>query len=38
MNILNDFYCPQALDTDYHFSESEVYHQVAPDTDHKVCM
>ena len=36
MNILNDFYCPDALSTEYMFSESDVYRQLPPDTDHKV--
>lgn len=36
MNILNDFYCPASLSTEYVFSESDVYHQFPPDTDHKV--
>ena len=39
MNILADFYCPAALDDDYKFSESGIYHQLSPESDHKVhCM
>ena len=39
MNILADFYCPAALDNDYKFSESGIYHQLSPESDHKVhCM
>ena len=37
MNILEDFYCPAALDNEYKFSESGIYHQMVPeDSDHKV--
>lgn len=36
MNILNDFYCPEALGEEYVFSESDVYHQISPETNHTV--
>ena len=38
MNILEDFYVPQALSPDYRFSESDVYHQLPPDSEHKAYM
>jgi hypothetical protein len=37
MNILEDFYCLAAVETEYKFSESGIYHQIAPDeSDHTV--
>ena len=36
MNILEDFYCPATLKTDYKFSESGIYHHLESDSQHKV--
>ena len=36
MNILNDFYRPTVLSEDHVFSESGIYHQMNPDSPHKV--
>ena len=36
MNILNDFYCANALSESYSFSVSGVFHQLPPDADYKV--
>ncbi len=36
MNILNDYYCQDALSETYLFSESGVFHQLPPDADYKV--
>ena len=36
MNILDDFYCLEALSTDYKFSESGIYHQLEEEAEHKV--
>lgn len=39
MNILDDFYCPDALMTDYKFSESDIYYQIPPEeSEHKVTL
>lgn len=36
MNILEDFYCAAALDVDYKFSESGIYHHLPNDSTHQV--
>ena len=36
MNILNDFYCPEVLSSEYKFSESGIYHQLTPESNHNV--
>ena len=37
MNILEDFYCNRALNDNYKFSVSGIYHQIVPsESDHKV--
>ena len=38
MNILNDFYSTTVLKEGYKFSESGIYHQLAGEADHKVCV
>jgi hypothetical protein len=36
MNILGDFYCSDILDSGHFYSESGIYKQLDPETDHAV--
>ena len=36
MNILNDYYCQEALNESYSFSESGIFHQQPPEANYKV--
>ena len=38
MNILSDYYKQEVIDEEYSYSESKIYHQIPPSTDHGVSL
>ncbi len=35
MNVLDDFYAPKVLDSNYCYDESQIYHQLPPTSEHQ---